>query len=370
MLFGAERGNLEALAAMRDNGAELLFLIPGDDWNPLMPAELTRRGFEFIKVPYIHLDSCKSRPRRLIPLLNPIRAWRANRAFRKACRSFRPTHVYTFSPIHLANFLPALTASGVPMVYRAGDEPIRHNMFWRALWRFTLKCTDRFVANSRFIVQSLERNGVARDRIHLIYNAPPRRDRDENKQARFGGMKGPVIGFVGQIAEHKGVHHLVDAFREVASDFPQARLAIVGRISEWEGDSWGRGLQDTARSDPVIGSRTDFLGYISNVPDFLQRCEFLVVPSLFNDPSPNVVVEAKQAGRAVIGYPRGGIPELIEHEVDGLICEDASVDALAKCIRQYLENPQLAETHGQAGPASLKRLGVHKFAEKWQQVFA
>ena len=141
----------------------------------------------------------------------------------------------------------------------------------------------------------------------MIYNHPPGRPglaptplaADLSPDAR-------VLGFIGQVAEHKGAHLLIEAFREVVADHPTAHLVIAGRISEWEGDAWARALRDrTFVRDPVIGERATFLGEIENVPAFLARCEVLVVPSLFADPSPNVVMEAKQAGRATIVFPRG-----------------------------------------------------------------
>jgi glycosyltransferase involved in cell wall biosynthesis len=113
-----------------------------------------------------------------------------------------------------------------------------------------------------------------------------------------------------------------------------------------------------------------FLGDIEDVPALLARSEVLVAPSLFEDPSPNVVMEAKQAGRACIGFPRGGISELIEDGVDGFICYDATVEALAFSLRKYCENPLMAAQHGSQALCSINRFGHTKFADRWSEVYA
>jgi glycosyltransferase involved in cell wall biosynthesis len=81
------------------------------------------------------------------------------------------------------------------------------------------------------------------------------------------------------------------------------------------------------------------------------------------------VTESKQAGRATVGFPRGGIPELIEHGVDRMVCAEASVPALASALRQYLNDPDLARRHGEAARLSLERLEIPQFGVKWHTVY-
>ena len=82
------------------------------------------------------------------------------------------------------------------------------------------------------------------------------------------------IVFVGQITESKGPHLLIEAFRSIAEAHAQARLLIVGRISDWSGDKWARDLRDSVAHDPALRSRVIFLGFVENVSDLLEveRC--------------------------------------------------------------------------------------------------
>jgi glycosyltransferase involved in cell wall biosynthesis len=285
-------------------------------------------------------------------------------------REFKPTHIHAFNELYALNFIIGLMLVRIPMVYRAGDEPTVHNWAWRAVWRFIARRGSQFVANSQFVARSLCSNGIQRDLITVIYNAPP---------GRVGNVDGHLslllptnvraIVFIGQISEHKGIHLLVDAFRDVAYDYPDVRLLIAGRISDWRGDSWGRRLRELVANDPIIRDRVKFLGYVEDVSTLLALSEIHVTPSLFNDPSPNVVMEAKLAARPSVVFPCGGLPELIEHGVDGFVCHEASVSALIEALRSYLEDTTLVQRHGNAAFVSLKRLGIPDFRKRWLEAY-
>ena len=368
VVFGAERGNIEALAALKEQGCEVLCLIRNESWSTHAPPALDARGLAWRKVPYI--EHWMPGRLRYVLFRNPFAFLIANWKFMRIVREFQPTHIHAFNQLYVLNFLIGLMLVRTPMIFRAGDEPTLHNWVWRATWRLVVRHTTRFVANAQFVARSLRQSGVPAERITVIYNAPPARPRLVPQSLDVTLPPGTrAFGYIGQIAEHKGPHLLIEAFREFAAQYPQTHLLIAGRISEWEGDAWARALRDSTVQDPLIGKRITFLAEIENVPGLLARCEALVVPSLFADPSPNVVMEAKQAGRAAIVFPRGGIPELIEHGVDGLVCLEPTVPALVDALRTYLDDPPKAAVHGLAARASLDRLGVPEFGQKWGYVY-
>ena len=247
VIFGAERGNLEALVALKAQGADVLCLIR-DDSHLITPA-LDARGIASRKVPYVE----QWRPCRAHKvLLRGPWAWlTANWRFLKAVLEFKPTHIHAYGQLFVANFLIGLWLTNKPLVFRAGDEPTLHNAFWRATWRFTVGRTAHFVANSEFVKRSLCNHGVQGDRVGAAGCSPAR------PNLATGNLKlelppgARVIAFVGQIAEHKGPHLLVAAFRRLASDFPNTHLVLATRISEWIGDAWGRALRDRTAVMPI-----------------------------------------------------------------------------------------------------------------------
>jgi glycosyltransferase involved in cell wall biosynthesis len=112
-----------------------------------------------------------------------------------------------------------------------------------------------------------------------------------------------------------------------------------------------------------------FLGFVENVPDLLRSREVLVAPSLVEEGLPLVVMEAKAAGIPSIVFPSGGLPEMIQHGVDGFVCRDKSIGVLVEALKSYLDDPSLATRHGVAARSSLDRLGVPQYASRWLAVY-
>lgn len=368
VILGAERENIESLAALRQQGCEVLCLVRHEDWNDHVPAALHARGLAWRKVPYV--DGWLPGWRMRIMLRNPIVFIVGNWRFLRIAREFRPTHIHAFNSLHILSFLGALMLIGTPMVYRAGERPVVHRWVWRVLWRAVIARTCCFVPVSSFLADALMATGVKARRIEVIHGVPPKRVRNDVESAIpacYGDMRDIV--FVGQIIERKGVHLLVRAFRSVVEANPQARLLIAGRISEWSGDKWARDLRDSVAHDPALRSRVIFLGFVENIPEFLRGRELLVAPSLVEEGLGLVVMEAKAAGIPSIVFPSGGLPEMIQHEIDGFVCRDKTIEALVDALNYYLLDPSIAIRQGVAARLSLDRLGVSRFATNWLAVY-
>jgi len=367
-LLGQERGNIEALAALRQQGCEVLCLIRDQEWNNDIRNELDARDLQWEKVHYIE----NRIPGRLHYLLfgNPIAFIAAQLQFLRFFFLFKPTHIHAFNAFYVLNFLIALFFVRTPMVYRAGDQPTVHNWVWRKLWKFVVWRSSWFVANSEFIARSLQRHGVTEDRISLIYSLPTvRLNASDSLPTLPGSCDTKRIVYVGQVSEHKGIHLLIDAFRLLADQFQNASLVVAGRISDWEGDEWARQLRHKTKNDLVIGPRVAFLGKIANVPGLFARCRVHVAPSLFEDPSPNVIMEAKQAGLPSIVFPKGGMPELVKDGIDGFVCRQANTQSLLQPLQRYLSDLETLDRHSKAARISLKGLGADQFGQSWQDVY-
>jgi len=92
-------------------------------------------------------------------------------------------------------------------------------------------------------------------------------------------------------------------------------------------------------------------------PELAQelRSDYLVVvPSLWDDPFPFVPIEAMSAGRPVVAYRVGGIPDLIEDGVSGLLVPRGSVDELTEAVRGLLNDEERARRMGEAARARVE----------------
>ncbi|MDQ0463117.1 glycosyltransferase involved in cell wall biosynthesis [Caulobacter ginsengisoli] len=367
VMYGAERANLEALNALMEKGARVQLLVSSDPWAEPMRKELAALGYDLAFAPYI----TPPRPDYPInPLINfPWVIARASLAFLNARRRFRPTHILANTQLNVLSVLPALAVTRTPLVYRCGDKPVTHNRLYSLVWRFIVRRASAFVAVSRFIADKMREHGAPEEALHVVYSRPPARVVTEPFDTALVEPGCFNIMFVGQVNATKGADCLVEAFETVATRHPNARLFIAGRVSDWVGDAWARELRDATLAKPDLAGRVHFLGYLEDVPGLLAHADVVAAPTVTDEPLANVVMEAKKAGAPTVVFRSGGLPEVIEHGVDGFICETRTAQALADALDAYVADPAMAKRQGEAARASLARFGVNEFAERWTAIY-
>lgn len=128
--------------------------------------------------------------------------------------------------------------------------------------------------------------------------------------------------YVGTLSNYKGVHSLIQAFKQV--NRCDIRLHICGR-----GESEGEYIK-LAQGD----KRIRFHGFVSErkLNCLYDIANVLVVPSIWYDISPTVIYEAFVHGTPVIGSRIGGIPELINDGINGFLYEPGNEEKLVKII--------------------------------------
>jgi glycosyltransferase involved in cell wall biosynthesis len=176
---------------------------------------------------------------------------------------------------------------------------------------------------------------------------------------RFSTPPEPVPGrvlFVGRLATQKRPDIAVRAFARVRELYPEAELQIVG-------DGPARG--DVEALVDFLGLRpaVRFSGTRDDVPALLSRAACVILSSDYEG-CPFTVIEAMAAGAPVVATRVGGVPELVEHGVTGLLVEPRSPEALAVGVSELLANPELANRMGAAGRVAVrKHFSVERMVE-------
>lgn len=155
------------------------------------------------------------------------------------------------------------------------------------------------------------------------------------------------ILFLGLIGPRKGTFDLIEAFATLAADRPDARLTIGGngQIDEAAELIGARGLEGRA----VLAGWVDG----PRKAELLARSSIYTLPS-FNEGLPMSVLEAMAAGLAVVTTRVGGIPELIEDGIDGLLIDAGDRAALAAALARLLDEPDLRERLARAARARIE----------------
>ncbi len=155
-----------------------------------------------------------------------------------------------------------------------------------------------------------------------------------------------TFGYIGTHIPAKGVNQLLEAFGSVSGS---ARLRIWGR----DGGVETEGLKALVRTLPDgAGDRVEWMGEYRNediVPDVFNRCDAIVVPSIWAENSPLVIHEALQARIPVITADYGGMAEYVHHERNGLLFAHRDTRSLAQQMQRLADDPQLARRLGRRG---------------------
>jgi glycosyltransferase involved in cell wall biosynthesis len=188
---------------------------------------------------------------------------------------------------------------------------------------------DVFVAPSRSLATEFQRLGVDASKIRVsdLGFVPLL------SVLRNGTQRPLRIGYVGTLVWHKGVHVLIDAVRALAAD--SCELKVFGDPA---GDpSYTAELRAQAAGLPVR-----FMGAFPReaTAEVYAQIDLLVVPSLWLENSPLVIHEAFMAGLPIVGARIGGIADLVEHGVNGLLYTPTSSAELGDALRSLIEAPE------------------------------
>lgn len=176
---------------------------------------------------------------------------------------------------------------------------------------------------------------------------------------------GPEILFVGWVVPAKGVDVLVEAFGRVATAFPEATLHIAGAAEP-------RFLDQVLRPSVHrlgVAARVRFHGQLSadEIAARLSTATLLVLPTRM-DTAPNVLAEARAAGVPIVATRVGGIPELVDDGVDGVLIPVNDPDALAQAVADLLGDAPRRAAIAERGRARAQR--DHRLATQVPRLLA
>ena len=154
------------------------------------------------------------------------------------------------------------------------------------------------------------------------------------------------FGFLGSLMLSKGPHLLLEAFARLPRG--AASVKLYGAHVAYHGDDSYRSRLESLLVQPGI----ELHGPIAHdaVPETLAAIDVLVVPSVWEENSPLVIREAYLAGVPVVAARIGGIPELVEDGVNGLLFEPGDVDDLYRALMRVIDRPSVLESWRTALP--------------------
>jgi glycosyltransferase involved in cell wall biosynthesis len=226
-------------------------------------------------------------------------------------------HVHTAHDLNLMCARTSMTRNGTYCGGRCFECRIQRQIRGRAIGMRL----DRFIGVSRYITKRHVDEGiVAAERaltIRVGADPAPLRLRTASET--------PTIGFIGAVAQHKGIRTLLRAF---TSGDMNRRLLVAGT------GPLGPEVEVAARSD----TRIEYLGYVDGdaKASFFDRIDLLVVPSEWEEPGPFVAMEAAIRGIPCVVSDRGGLPETPEART----FRAGDDRALREAVAWFLDTPE------------------------------
>lgn len=296
---------------------------------------------------------------------------------RKLIRRYHVDLVHTNSLVIIDGALAAWL-SGIPHVWHAREafteESPYHFLFGHQGRRIALSLighlSDCIIAISRAVGQSLGQAGGA-SRLVIVYNAVDASafvSRESGAEIRRELDVPDRISLVGEIAKLtpvKGYEDFVVAATQVHEAMPNTRFVAVGDALR---DSYQHRIS-VLIDDLGMERSFSLLGFRQDVTDIMAALDLLVLPSHY-EPFGRALIEAMAAGKPVIGTNVGGIPEIIEDGVTGLLVAPGSPHELAEAIIRILQNTELARRMGAAGRERAKTcFSSERYVTQIQQVY-
>lgn len=261
---------------------------------------------------------------------------------------------------------------GIPFVYELrtlwGERAVVEeglnpaSMKYRMVWRLELGVMKRahmVVAIARGIRDAIVERGIDPAKIVIVPNGvdteifvPTSPDEGLLHDLKLQGCF--VVGFIGSLGGLEGIALLVDAFKEVRTRQPRARLVIVG-------DGPERAALEMAVASAGIGDIVRFTGQVPHdqILRYYSIMDVLAYPRIdarINQTvTPLKPLEAMAMGKVCLASDVGGLKELIEDGVTGLLFPAGDVPQLTDAILRLATDPALRERLAAQGQATVRR---------------
>jgi len=226
---------------------------------------------------------------------------------------------------------------------------------------------SRFICISQAIRASYVNQGIASEKMEVIYNVRPTgklKSIPDGVKKKYGiNPEDFVVSFIGALIGRKGAKFFILAARTVIQDRNNVRFLIVGDGPELK-------VLKKLVERLSIGERVIFTGYQEETEKFHDISDIVVVPSIEPEGFGCSVLEAMARGKPVVGTNLGGVPEQIEDSVTGFLVPARDELALAKKIETLLNEDTLRKRMGEAARKKVQeKFDIRAHSRKIEQIY-
>ena len=259
-------------------------------------------------------------------------------------------HFHWGKDLYLASLAKFMAGEKVKLVhtrhmhYTRNKKDIFHRWYYRQL--------NLLIAGTK-LLQKLARQYlvVDSDKIKVLYIgvAPPKGSIPDCEQfyQQAGFVRRKLnLAIFGRIEHGKGQHVLVEAMQILVANGYDISLTMIGHTMDAR---YKEKLEQTIRQ-ASLDKHIQFKSFVENATECMPCFDVLVLTT-YCEMFGLVLVEAMRAGVAVVGTDAGGVPEIIEHQVSGLLVKPGSAEDMQQKIEQLYKQPELLQRYAENGKA-------------------
>jgi GalNAc-alpha-(1->4)-GalNAc-alpha-(1->3)-diNAcBac-PP-undecaprenol alpha-1,4-N-acetyl-D-galactosaminyltransferase len=274
----------------------------------------------------------------------------------------KPDRVITLYPQLNVLTIAALTGTGIPVYVTEHNDPklCANGEIWETLRFWAYPRAAKVISVSQGVDRSFE--GIPTRKRTIIYN-PVTRQVPNGPLPVIPGADPhrPWILSMGRLCPQKGYDLLIPAFAKLAARHPDWQLVILGEGAD-------RAQLETLRDKLGMQDRIFLPGAVQDVAAVLHQAKLFVMASRFEGFG-MAHCEAMSCGLPIVVTDCDSGPrEIVRHNVDGLLIDPNSIDALVKGMDTLMTDPVLREQFAQRAPEILDRFGMERVMEDWTQV--
>lgn len=248
----------------------------------------------------------------------------------------------------------AASLSGRPMVHHVHSPTSRDST--RSFWNrvnarmevFGVKKVAHVIVVSESLRRHTEEAGFPSCPVSVVHNGVSRPSSQRSSILPEGSW---TLGTVALFRPRKGVEILLEALASLTRDQVATQLVAVG---DFETPEYEREIKSTA-TDLGLEGLVTWTGFTDRVADRLSQMDIFVLPSLFGEGLPMVILEAMAAGVPIVATDVEGISEAIRADTDGLIVPAGDPQAIAAAVRSLVR--------GEADWSSLRSSAMRRYEE-------
>jgi glycosyltransferase involved in cell wall biosynthesis len=246
---------------------------------------------------------------------------RALLGFRRITRTFAPEIVHC----HMMTGMLIARLCRINRKYRLVSHV--HNIHQRS--SVVMRLADKSIAVSEGVAKQMLQWGFPEKKIALIRNGTLGTRRLSSGLENVIELKQPAIVTVAGLWKRKNIDGLIRAFDEIASEFAEAHLYVVGDGS--------RTIYENFAKQMKAADRIHFEGFHADPRPYMRAAHIFVLAS-HRESFGLVFQEARQAGAAIIGTDVDGIPEALDYGRAGLLVPPGDTHELASAMRLLLSD--------------------------------